>query len=220
MKRDQLRFLISGILFGFLLGYIVAHAVHEPREKRVAGQVPAAGNQGMGSLIEGGAATGRRGGQPGGRAQNEQTMARIRAEIKNLNEALDENPDDTDALIRMANLFHDSGQWEQAIDYYGRLLAIRPSDVSARTDMGICMRQMDQPDQAMAQFRTSLTYDPNHWKTWLNLGIVSLVDKNDTDAAAEAFSKVEEINPDFEALPLLKEAVRKARAKSKSDSPS
>jgi tetratricopeptide (TPR) repeat protein len=217
MKRDQLRFLMSGILLGFLVGYIVAHAVHEPRVKQVASPIPAAGNQGMGSLINGGAAGGGQVGPADGNDQTQQMMARIHAEIKALSEALDQDPNDATALIRLANLYHDSGKWEQAVEYYGRLLAIRPSDVNARTDMAICMRRMDQTDQAMAQFRTSLTYDPNHWQTWLNLGIVSLFDQNDTDTAAEAFTKLEELNPEFEALPRLKEALRTARAKSASD---
>ncbi len=47
MNREQVRFLVSGILFGFLVGYIIAYAVHEPRVKQRAAPVPAAGNLGM-----------------------------------------------------------------------------------------------------------------------------------------------------------------------------
>ena len=47
MNKDQIRFLVSGILFGFLVGYIIAYAVHEPRVVQEAAPVPAAGNMGM-----------------------------------------------------------------------------------------------------------------------------------------------------------------------------
>ena len=51
MNRDQLRFLASGILFGFLVGYMIAYAVYEPRVKLLAAPVPAAGNLGMGPVV-------------------------------------------------------------------------------------------------------------------------------------------------------------------------
>jgi cytochrome c-type biogenesis protein CcmH/NrfG len=69
---------------------------------------------------------------------------------------------------------------------------------------------MGMADDAIAQFRTSLSYDSKHWQTWLNLGIVSLSSKNDVKTATEAFGKVEEINPGFKDLPMLKDAIKKA----------
>jgi protein O-GlcNAc transferase len=96
------------------------------------------------------------------------------------------------------------------VQYYKRALEIAPKDVDARTDMGICMYEMGMADDAIAQFRTSLSYEPKHWQTWLNLGIVALSSKNDVKTATEAFGKVEEINPGFKELPMLKDALRKA----------
>jgi hypothetical protein len=46
----------------------------------------------------------------------------------------------------------------------------------------------------------------------LNLGIVALSSKKDLKTATEAFSKVEQINPGFKDLPMLKEALKKASA--------
>src|SRR2546425_6632671 len=96
------------------------------------------------------------------------------------------------------------------LQYYKRALEVRPKDVDARTDMGICLYEMGMADDAIAQFRTSLSYDSRHWQTWLNLGIVALSSKNDVKTATDAFSKVEEINPGFKDLPMLKEALKKA----------
>jgi cytochrome c-type biogenesis protein CcmH/NrfG len=80
--------------------------------------------------------------------------------------------------------------------------------------MGICLRELGRPDEAIQEFRNSLQTDPKHWQSWLNLGIVSLYDKHDAATAASAFGKVEELNPSFEGLPQLKEAVRQARGTS------
>jgi len=205
MNKDQLQFLISGILFGFLLGYLIAYAVREPKTVAQAAPVPAAGNMGMGQSVP--AAAPDPGAAAGG--GNEQTMAAVFQEIGALKSAIEKNPKDAASLIRLANMYHDARKFDEAVQYYKRGLEVTPKDVDARTDMGICLYEMGMADDAIAQFRTSLSYDPKHWQTWLNLGIVSLSSKNDVKTATDAFNKVEEINPGFKDLPTLKEALKK-----------
>jgi len=210
MTKDQVRFLLSGILFGFLVGYTIAYALREPRVKQTAAPVPAAGNMGMslgGAAPAGGPSSE---GPPRG-PEAEKMMARVFEEVAALKRAVEKNPKDSQALNRLANIYQDAGKFDQAVEFYGKVLLLQPKAVDARTDMGICLREMGKSDEAIKQFRTSLQLDPKHWQTWLNLGVVSLFDKNDPATAAEAFGKVEELNPAFKDLPLLKEAVRKAR---------
>jgi TPR repeat protein len=219
MNKDQLQFLVSGILFGFLVGYIIAYAVHEPQVVQHAAPVPAAGNMGMGQSVPP-PASGSAGGDPGAGTDggSEQMMARVFEEITALKAAIEKDPKDVKALMRLANMYHDARKFDQAVDYYRKALAFTPEDVDARTDMGICMYEMGMADEAIAQFRTSLQHGPKHWQTWLNLGIVSLSGKNDVRTATEAFAKVEEINPGFKDLPMLKEALKKAGAADRSGS--
>jgi predicted TPR repeat methyltransferase len=215
MNKDQLQFLVSGVLFGFLVGYLIAYAVHEPRVVGRAAPVPMAGNMGMSGGPAGAAPAGMgdEGApvnphtQPGGDEQ----MKMVFQEIAALKEAIAKDPKNVQALTRMANLYHDSGMYDKAVEFYENVLAITPADVNVRTDMGICIREMGNPDEAIAQFRKSISYQPEHWQSWLNLGVVSLFDKQDAAAAAQAFAKVEEINPGFKDLPALKDAVRNAR---------
>jgi predicted Zn-dependent protease len=207
MNKDQLQFLVSGILFGFLLGYVIAYAVHEPKVVAQAAPVPAAGNIGMGQSVPPAA---DRGGAPAGGGGSEQMMATVFQEISSLKEAIQKNPKDARSLIRLANMYHDARKYEEAVQYYKKGLEVTPKDADARTDMGICLYEMGMADDAIAQFRTSLSYDPKHWQSWLNLGIVALSSKNDVKTASEAFAKVEELNPNFKDLPMLKDAVKKA----------
>jgi tetratricopeptide (TPR) repeat protein len=115
-------------------------------------------------------------------------------------------------LTHLGNFFQDAGKYEQAIEYYRRALAVRPKVVDTRTDMGICLRELGKPDEAIAEFRHSLEDDPQHWQTWLNLAIVSLYDKRDPAAAATALGRVEALNPTHPGLPALREAIKQARA--------
>src|SRR5262245_30372491 len=208
MNKDQLQFLVSGILFGFLIGYIIAYAVHEPRVVQQAAPVPAAGNMGMGQSVPSAGPADDPGGAPAG--GGEAVMGQVFKEITALKSAIEKDPKDVRALTRLANMYHDARKFDEAIQYYRRALEVDPKDVDARTDMGICLYENGMADDAIAQFRTSLTYEPRHWQTWLNLGIVALSSKNDIKTANEAFSKVEEINPGFKDLPMLKDALKKA----------
>lgn len=210
MSRDQIRFLLSGILFGFLVGYLIAYSVYEPRVKHEADPVPAAGNMGMSAPGPG--APPPSGSSDAAQPGSEQTMARVFEAVKQLKEAIEKNPKDVEALTRLANFYQDAGKYDQAVEYYQKALEVRPESVDPRTDMGICLREMGKPDEAIAQFKKSVAIDPKHWQSWLNLGVVSLFDKKDPETAAAAFQKLEELNPGFRDLPALKDAVRQARS--------
>src|SRR5262245_52040299 len=216
MNRDHVRFLVSGILLGFLVGYIVAYGVHEPRVKMIADRPPEAGNLGMTSAAIGPAggvpagsppAAGAQAAGPGGQEQ----MTLVFEKIAALRAAIEKNPRDTDALTQLGNMFQDVSKFQEAIGYYKSVLEVNPKDVDVRTDMGICLRETGHPDEALAEFRKSVGIAPDHWQTWLNIAIVSLFDKGDAETAATALGKVESLNPSYQGLPSLKEAVRKAR---------
>src|SRR5207249_4775627 len=113
---------VSGILFGFLLGYVIAYGVHEPKMVQQAAPVPAAGNMGMGQSVpqapdQGAAAVG------GG---NEQMMATVFQEISSLKAAIEKNPKDAASLIRLANMYHDARKFEEAVQYYKKGLEVTP----------------------------------------------------------------------------------------------
>jgi tetratricopeptide (TPR) repeat protein len=208
MTKDHVRFLVTGVLFGFLVGYIIAYAVHEPRVVQQAAPVPAAGNLGMSGGMPGGPAGQAAGTSP--HAGSDEQMASIFEELNALKAAVESDPRNARALIRLADLYHQAAKYDQAIDFYRRALEVRPEDVEARNHMGVCLREIGKSDEALAQFRTALSYDAGHWPTWLNLGVVALLDKRDLEEARKAFAKVEELNPTFADLPMLKEELRKA----------
>jgi hypothetical protein len=222
MNKDHVRFLVSGILFGFLVGYVVAYGLYEPRVKQIADPVPAAGNFGMSGGMPAGAPAGMPAGMPpagaaamgGGAPGSEQMMETVFAQIAALKDAIQKNPKDADALVKLANFYQDAGKFDQAVEFYRKGLEVRPDDVDARTDMGICLREMGRTEEAIAEFKRSVAINPKHWQSWLNLGVVSLFDRHDAATAASAFGKVEELNPSYPDLPALKEEVRKAGGRS------
>ena len=218
MKRENASFLLGGMFFGFILGTLFAHyflqgpAVPGPQAQAAA---PVNPSDPMGA----GASAGSPGVSPpanGGSAPaSEQVMQQVQQEMASLRKALEANPKDAGVLGRLGDLYYDAGMFDKAKDFYARSLEIDPRNPNISTDLGICFHRLGQPDAAIKQFRASLAIDPRHWQSWLNLGIVSLFEKQDVRTAEGAFAKVKELNPGFQGLPQLQQALDQAKSGAK-----
>jgi tetratricopeptide (TPR) repeat protein len=97
--------------------------------------------------------------------------------------AVRENPGDLGALLRLANVQHDNGEFARAIDTYKKYLAKDSGNPDARTDMGICYFELAKGGQgnpeenykrALEEMERALKGAPNHQPAAFNLGIVYL----------------------------------------------
>jgi thioredoxin-like negative regulator of GroEL len=105
------------------------------------------------------------------------------AQVQALQDAVNANPDDHAARLRLANLLHDNGMLTQAIDNYVAYLERHPEDPDARVDLGICYDQLALQDSTQAAHYFSLAVRemeavakqaPTHQPAAFNLGIVNL----------------------------------------------
>jgi Tetratricopeptide repeat len=219
MNRENASFLLGGIFFGFLVGFSVSYFVYHQgpvQEVGTAGmQAPVNPSDPMGAGGAQGAPAGVPPGGPGQGQPSADMMQQVQSEIAALRKAIEANPQDARALGRLGDLYYDAGMFDKAKDYYTRSLAIDPKNPNVSTDLGVCFQRLGRPDDALRQFRHSLEVDPRHWQSWLNVGIVSLFDKNDVKTAEEAFAKVKELNPSFEGLTQIQQSLEQAKASRK-----
>ena len=75
---------------------------------------------------------------------------------------LKDNPKDVDALNKTAVTYKAAHQFDEAITYFQKALAIDPKNVAIRTDMASCMYYTGDVDGAIAELQKSLSYDPKH----------------------------------------------------------
>jgi len=215
MNRENASFLIGGMFFGFLVGFCIGYYVyHEApglKSSSASMQAPINPSDPSGTGGSGASPTGAPSGGEQGQASME-TMQKVQQEIAALRQAIEANPKDAKALGRLGDLYYDAGMFDKARDYYTQSLEYDPKNPNISTDLGICFQRLRQPDEALRQFRHSLSIDPTHWQSWLNICIVSLFDKNDLKTAEEAFTKVKELNPTFEGLPQIQQALDQAKA--------
>ncbi|MEW6367925.1 MAG: tetratricopeptide repeat protein [Acidobacteriota bacterium] len=119
------------------------------------------------------------------------------SELAALKAAVEKNPEDTHALVNLANLLYDGQRFADAIPLYRKALEKSRGDVNISTDLGTALWYTGKADEAIAQFEQSLAIDRNHAQTLYNMGIVKLHGKNDLRGAIDAWEKLLAAHPDY-----------------------
>lgn len=178
MSRDNLVYLLSGVFFGVLVGWIIGSERLAPPAAPVAVAAPA---QTAGNTPQ----------APAPPALDEGRAAELQ-------KVANAEPKNSAVRAELGNLYFDAERFDQAIPWYESALKLSPSSVEISTDLGVSYLYTQQTDRAIAQFENSIKIDPKHLKTWLNIGIAKAMVKNDPAGGEAAWRKVIEIAPGSE----------------------
>jgi len=126
-------------------------------------------------------------------------------------EKLKADPGNSGLLANLGNIYYDTQQYPEAIDYYRRALQIQPADAAVRTDMATAIWYAGDADTAIAEFNKSLSYEPTKANTLFNLGIVKWQGKMDIPGAVAAWQKLLEANPNYEGKEKVQELIAQAK---------
>jgi tetratricopeptide (TPR) repeat protein len=186
--------LVVGLVVGGMVGFSL-HSAIGPRAESGMPTGPAdimAGAAGGDAPAAGGGMTGGAG--PGApQRMPEQIMQMVQA----YKAALAKNPKDLEANIGLANLEFDSGQWDKAIEYYSRAIAIDPRNADVRVDRAIAYHATGKNDIAQKDLLQVTRERPDHKNAWLNLGVVSR-ELGDRAQAIRAWERYLELDPQGE----------------------
>jgi tetratricopeptide (TPR) repeat protein len=175
MKSESIAYVIAGICFGIILGWVIG-----TQQARRAGPAPAPA-----------AATQL----PAGSTAQQQAPKLDEGRVQALNTILKSDPKNVNATIQLGNVYFDAERWDEAIKWYEKALELDPRNADASTDLGVSYYYSNKPDEALAQFERSLKISPTHTKTLLNKGIVLAFGKQDLKGAATEWQKVVELSP-------------------------
>lgn len=202
MKKDQLAFLLAGIAFGVLVGYGFFNAfANRPGAARAPAE-QATGPMGPPAMSQG---------PPPGDAGGGGSAPMLQ-EINALKQAVETDPSNLPAWIRLANIYHDAGMFEPAIGFYEKAIALSPSDPDLITDMGICYEQLRQYPKALELFEQAQSIDSTHWQSLYNIVVVSTFGLVDYDRADATLKRLESVNPSAPNLQQMREAITRGRA--------
>jgi len=133
-------------------------------------------------------------------------------QVAPLLDSLKADPNNSELLMRIGNIYYDVKQYPMAIDYYERSLKLQPANADVRTDMATAYWYIGNADTALAEFNKALTYEPNKANTLFNIGIVKWQSKNDAAGAIAAWQKLLETHPNYEARDKVLQLIDQAKS--------
>jgi cytochrome c-type biogenesis protein CcmH/NrfG len=126
--------------------------------------------------------------------------------------ALNKNPNDFTTIVKLANLYHDTQKYPDAMQYYGQALKIHPEDPDVRTDLGNVYFLIGDSDLAITAYLTALHYQPNHVNALYNLGLVRWRGKIDASGAIAAWEELLQRNPNLSERQQIEELIALVRS--------
>jgi len=118
----------------------------------------------------------------------------IDTKFNTLNQRLEENPDDLEALYRMAVVQSKMGRIAESLEYFDRALALSPDDADILRDLGISYFNMGKIGDAIDNLRKAYLIDGKDLDTILYLGRAYEV-SNDYSTALDLYIKYNKGNP-------------------------
>ncbi|MBI9111915.1 tetratricopeptide repeat protein [Maridesulfovibrio ferrireducens] len=136
------------------------------------------------------------GSQSAGPSMNAEQSSKIQTYM----EQLKNNPDNTEALNGLGELFMSMGSLEKSAFFWNRLLKITPEDESALYHYGIVLLKLDKTMQSVDQFEKIVKLNPENYHACYYLGMILRNDLNQKERGAKYLRKILEINPDHKEL--------------------
>ena len=139
-------------------------------------------------------------GNMGGRMPTLEQMKRM-AEKKAgpLLDKLKSDPNNSDLLIQVGNIYKATHQFKEAGEYYDKALKIDPKNVAVRTEFASCLYYNGNVDEAIEQLNRSLRDNPKDANSLFNLGAIKWQGKQDAAGALAAWQELLKTNPQLTA---------------------
>lgn len=213
MNKDNLTFWVVGLLVGFIAGYMMHEVMASRQPPRLTpelrAQIALEGQPAqMGETPSLGA-----GAAPPPAAGDGAVPASgpMNQEVQALRDYVEKNPNDAEAVRRLADMNFDIRNWPRAQELYQHYLTLQPEDPGVMTDLGISFRETKQFDQALAQFQKARAIQPDHWQAYYNEVVVLAFDLRRVDEANQLLGRLQQLQPGNPEIAKLADAVAKQR---------
>jgi len=140
-----------------------------------------------------------------------QPAPQVASRSRELQQLLEQNPEDLRLLVALGNLHFDAGEWPDARTWYERALEIGTENPDVITDLAVVYRNLKQPERALEKLDRAIGLAPDHWQAWHNKVVILHFDLHRHDEAVRALDRLKEIrrsNPDVPDLSSLEQQSR------------
>jgi len=184
LSRDNVLFVLLGVLIGFVAAYFLFEAVGQHQSPRLpAGQALQAPATGGGPAA----------GVPAGSGPVNAPV--MQQQLREMRQAMEKDPDNAEGWLRVANMAFDLREWEIAADAYQHALDLQPGDPDVMSDLAVSLHGMGRSEEALEMFNRVQQLNPQHWQSRFN-EVVVLADMGRTDDAAKVMVDLQRLQPD------------------------
>jgi cytochrome c-type biogenesis protein CcmH/NrfG len=147
--------------------------------------------------------------EPTGQTAGLPDSIQMQNEIRVLQGAVRQNPQNINAWIELGNILMDTSRFHDAIDAYQKALELTPKNVEVIVDMGTCYRRIGKSDMAVEEYRKAIKINPLHPYAHRNLAVVLAFDIGDKKQAIKEFEEYLKLSPDTpDTLQIRQEVAR------------
>ena len=190
MTRDNLLFVIIGILLGFIGGFLLAGNITQREAAQRAMPMTAPGSQNLPQDHPPIGSTQQASGQSG------QMLETVQLAIKKARE----NPNDFDAQLTAAKMYYQIQRLEPAIEYLLAANKIKPTDFDTLAMLGVANLDAGHFDAAEKWYKAALQKKPDDMPT-VDGYCAALLSNSKAKEAEDCINKLTKIDPTNQDLP-------------------
>ena len=140
----------------------------------------------------------------GNQSTGEDAMAPVMQKLDELNERIENDPDDFHAYLELGGMYATIGRYEEARELCVEYLRLQRDEVRVRITLAEMYAGAEEVEKAKFQLETALKSDPDDEFALYNLGVI-LASMGDKEGARVHWQKVIDKNPDSDVGAAAKE---------------
>jgi len=154
-------------------------------------------------------------GTQGGMPTPQQMRHMADEQAKPLIAQLNTTPNDPVLLAKIGNIYYDTQQFQEAINYYDRSLKGNPKSPDVRTDRATAYFYLGDADRAITELENIAKTDPKHGQTMFNLGMIKWQAKGDVNGAVQTWEQLLKSVPDYPERGKVEQLIARAKQHTK-----
>ncbi len=186
---ERALFFAAGLVFGVLVGVLLARNPEAPPPAQPASPAPAA------------------------EIAPPVTPAEVEQQLQSLLAAVEANPEDPAARAAVGDLHLETGEFQEALYWLQQARNLAPDDPDIRSRLAFARLALGDPATAIADYEEILAGNPEHLGSLIALGRIRLFLEQDMEAGMALWERAVAAAPDSEEAALLRtqlEALRSA----------
>jgi tetratricopeptide (TPR) repeat protein len=103
---------------------------------------------------------------------------------------------DAQEALQRGISFHQTGQLDEAIQWYRKVLDIQPKNIAAFCNIGVVLQSQGKLSEAIVSYKKAISIKPDYASAYSNLGY-ALQEQGELEEAVSSYKKAISINPDY-----------------------